>query len=106
MKGYEWAVSYAGGGERLCLECGRVLDAGGVAAMSGEMVLLGWLVDEGRVFYVHLAQGRIEELVELARVCLGERANEVKRVRFERGCRERDRGMREVALVDLLSIKD
>ncbi len=49
----------------------RVLDAGGVAAMSGEMVLLGWLVDEGRVFYVHLAQGRIEELVALARVCLG-----------------------------------
>ena len=87
-------------------ECDRVLDAGGVVVVSGEMVLLGWLVDEGRVFYVHLAKGRIEELVELARVCLGERANEVKRVRFERGGRERDRGMREVALVDLLSIKD
>lgn len=79
---------------------------GGVAAMSGEMVLLGWLVDEGRVFYVHLAQGRVGVLVELARQCLGERAQMVERIRFERGGRERDRGMREVALVDLLSIKD
>lgn len=90
----------------MCLECGRVLDVGGVAAMSGEMVLLGWLVDEGRVFYVHLAQGRVGVLVELARQCLGERAQMVERIRFERGGRERDRGMREVALVDLLSIKD
>ncbi len=83
-----------------------MLDTGGVAAMSGEVVLLGWLEGGGRVFYVHLARGGIDELVELARVCLGERANGVKRVRFERGGRERDRGMREVALVDLLSIKD
>ena len=55
MSGYEWAVRYAGGHERLWEECRRVLDAGGVAAMSGEVVLLGWLVDGGRVFYVHLA---------------------------------------------------
>lgn len=82
-----------------------MLDAGGVAAMSGEVVLLGWLEDGGSVFYVHLAWGSVHELVELARRCLGEQAQGVERVRFERGGRERDRGMREVALVDLLSIK-
>ena len=49
MSGYEWAVRYAGSHERLWEECRRVLDAGGVAAMSGEVVLLGWLVDGGRV---------------------------------------------------------
>lgn len=86
-------------------ECERVLEAGGVAAMSGDMVLLGWLEDGGRVFYVHLAQGRVGALVELARQCLGERAQMVERVKFERGSRVWDRGMREVALVELLSIK-
>lgn len=106
MSGYEWAVRYAGGQERLWNECERVLESGGVAAMSGDMVLLGWLEDGGRVFYVHLAQGRVEALVELARQCLGERADGVVRVRFERGCRAWDRGMREVALVELLNIKD
>lgn len=106
MSGYEWAVRYAGGQERLWNECERVLEAGGVAAMSGEMVLLGWLEDEERVFYVHLAMGRVGALVELARQCLGERADEVVRVRFERGSRAWDRGMREVALVELLNIKD
>lgn len=55
---------------------------------------------------MHLAWGSVHELVELARGCLGEQAQGVERVRFERGGRERDRGMREVALVDLLSIKD
>ncbi|MFQ9833797.1 MAG: hypothetical protein ACLRZQ_03685 [Akkermansia muciniphila] len=50
MSGYEWAVRYAGGHERLWEECRRVLDAGGVAAMSGEVVLLGWLVDGGACF--------------------------------------------------------
>lgn len=88
------------------MECGRVLNAGGVVVVSGEMVLLGWLEDEGRVFYVHLAQGRVGALVELARQGLGEQAAKVERVRFERGSREGDRGMREVALVDLLNIKD
>ena len=87
-------------------ECERVLEAGGVAAMSGDMVLLGWLEDGGRVFYVHLAQGRVGALVELARQCLGERAQMVERVKFERGSRVWDRGMREVALVELLNIKD
>lgn len=87
-------------------ECERVLESGGVAAMSGDMVLLGWLEDGGRVFYVHLAMGRVEALVELARQCLGERADGVVRVRFERGSRAWDRGMREVALVELLNIKD
>lgn len=105
MSGYEWAVRYAGGQERLWNECERVLEAGGVAAMSGDMVLLGWLEDGGRVFYVHLAQGRVGALVELARQCLGERAQMVERVKFERGSRVWDRGMREVALVELLSIK-
>lgn len=105
MSGYEWAVRYAGGHESLWEECRRVLDAGGVAAMSGEVVLLGWLEDGGSVFYVHLAWGSVHELVELARGCLGEQAQGVERVRFERGGREWDRGMREVALVDLLSIK-
>lgn len=74
--------------------------------MSGDMVLLGWLEDGGRVFYVHLAQGRVGALVELARQCLGERAQMVERVKFERGSRVWDRGMREVALVELLNIKD
>lgn len=106
MSGYEWAVRYAGGQERLWNECERVLEAGGVAAMSGDMVLLGWLEDGGRVFYVHLAQGRVGVLVELARQCLGERAQMVERVKFERGSRVWDRGMREVALVELLNIKD
>lgn len=50
MSGYEWAVRYAGGHESLWEECRRVLDAGGVAAMSGEVVL--WLEmlpeDKGR----------------------------------------------------------
>lgn len=87
-------------------ECGRVLDAGGVVVVSGEMVLLGWLEDEGRVFYVHLAQGEIRMLVELARQCLGERAQRVERVMFERGGREGDRGMREVMLEELVKIKD
>jgi len=105
MSGYEWAVRYAGGYESLWEEFRRVLDAGGVAAMSGEVVLLGWLEDEGRVFYVHLAWGSVYELVALARLCLGGQAQGVERVRFERGGREWDRGMREVALVDLLSIK-
>lgn len=106
MKGYEWAVQYAGGKESLWSECRRVLESGGVAAMSGDMVLLGWLEDGGRVFYVHLAQGRVGALVELARQCLGERAQMVERVKFERGSRVWDRGMREVALVELLNIKD
>lgn len=33
MSGYEWAVRYAGGHERLWEECRRVLDAGGVACL-------------------------------------------------------------------------
>lgn len=106
MSGYEWAVQYAGGRGSLWSECGRVLESGGVVAMSGEMVLLGWIEEEGRVFYVHLAQGRVGALVELARQCLGERAQRVERVKFERGSRAWDRGTREVALVELLNIKD
>lgn len=106
MSAYEWAVMYAGGRERLWEECDRVLDAGGVVVVSGEMVLLGWLVDAGRVFYVHLAQGRIGTLVELARQGLGYQAAKVERVRFERGSREGDRGMREVMLEELVKIKD
>lgn len=80
-----------------CGRCGGGERGGCVAGVAG-----GW----GRVFYVHLAWGSVHELVELARGCLGEQAQGVERVRFERGGRERDRGMREVALVDLLSIKD
>lgn len=36
--------------------------------------------------------GSVHELVELARRCLGEQAQGVERVRFERGGREWDRG--------------
>lgn len=82
------------------------MDEGGVAVVSEEMVLLGWLEENGRVFYVHLARGRVRGLVELARLCLGACVDGVERVRFERGSRDWDRGMREVELVELLKIKD
>lgn len=104
--GVEWALEYAGGAERLWEECGWVLAAKGVVVVSVDAVLLGWLVDAGRVFYVHLAYGEMNKLVELARQCLGVRADWVERVRFERGSRDGDRGMREVALEKLLKIKD
>lgn len=100
MSGVEFAREYCGGedGWRRELE-GAVGRDGGVVVVGEGLLLLGWLVDVGCVFYVHLAYGDVRGLVRVALLCLGERGAAVERVRFERGGRDGDVGLRDVPLV-------